>query len=389
MSNNILSLEKLQGFEKYTYNSIDTCVLSVHVMHPFWNWCVKFCPKWIAPNLLTFTGFLLTAANYILFSYYDFDFYANSEDNINGDYIPNWVWALSSINLFVAYTLDGIDGKQARRTGTSGPLGELFDHGLDSYSSVLIPTCLYSIFGRTELSPIRMHFVLWNIFINFYLTHWEKYNTGVMFLPWGYDFTMIGSVLVLLITSIFGSNTWKITLPGGLSPGVVFEFVLYSSAILTSQTVILWNIYKSYRDKTGKMRTFSEAMRPLVPVFLFLTASTVWALTSPTDIVGRHPRLFYLLTGTIFSNISCRLIVSQMSNTRCDMFNPLLTPYLLVTATAALFPLTGAVESLILYILCLLSTISHIQYGAGVVNEMCDHFGIQCFRIRSEGKDNK
>lgn len=44
--------------------------------------------------------------------------------------------------------LDGIDGKQARRIQLSGPLGELFDHGLDSYTAVLIPACLYSIFGR-------------------------------------------------------------------------------------------------------------------------------------------------------------------------------------------------------------------------------------------------
>jgi ethanolaminephosphotransferase len=28
--------------------------------------------------------------------------------------------------------LDGIDGKQARRTGSSNPLGELFDHGFDA-----------------------------------------------------------------------------------------------------------------------------------------------------------------------------------------------------------------------------------------------------------------
>ena len=33
------------------------------------------------------------------------------------------------IGLFVYQSLDAIDGKQARRTGTSGPLGELFDHG--------------------------------------------------------------------------------------------------------------------------------------------------------------------------------------------------------------------------------------------------------------------
>lgn len=33
------------------------------------------------------------------------------------------------IGLFVYQSLDAIDGKQARRTGMSGPLGELFDHG--------------------------------------------------------------------------------------------------------------------------------------------------------------------------------------------------------------------------------------------------------------------
>ena len=35
--------------------------------------------------------------------------------------------------LFFGFETDGIDGKQARRTGSSGPLGELFDHGLDSW----------------------------------------------------------------------------------------------------------------------------------------------------------------------------------------------------------------------------------------------------------------
>ena len=33
-------------------------------------------------------------------------------------------------------TLDAIDGKQARRTKTSSPLGQLFDHGCDSFSIV-------------------------------------------------------------------------------------------------------------------------------------------------------------------------------------------------------------------------------------------------------------
>ena len=36
-------------------------------------------------------------------------------------------WA---IGLWMYQSLDAIDGKQARRTGTSGPLGEMFDHGV-------------------------------------------------------------------------------------------------------------------------------------------------------------------------------------------------------------------------------------------------------------------
>jgi ethanolaminephosphotransferase len=39
----------------------------------------------------------------------------------------------------VAYTwLDCLDGKQARRTGTSSPLGQLFDHGCDALSVNLL-----------------------------------------------------------------------------------------------------------------------------------------------------------------------------------------------------------------------------------------------------------
>lgn len=94
--------------------------------------------------------------------------------------------------------LDGLDGKQARRTGTSGPLGELFDHGLDSWTTVFIPTALYSIFGRDDpntIQPIRMYYICIMVFINFYLAHWEKYNTGVLYLPWSYDFSMVVSVI--------------------------------------------------------------------------------------------------------------------------------------------------------------------------------------------------
>lgn len=75
--------------------------------------------------------------------------------------------------------VDGIDGKQARRIKLSGPLGELFDHGLDSYSASLIPVCLYSAFGRGDqysVEPIRFYYVVLTILFNFHVSHWEKYK---------------------------------------------------------------------------------------------------------------------------------------------------------------------------------------------------------------------
>ena len=48
--------------------------------------------------------------------------------------VPCWASLLCGIGLFVYQSLDAIDGKQARRTNSGSPLGELFDHGCDAIS---------------------------------------------------------------------------------------------------------------------------------------------------------------------------------------------------------------------------------------------------------------
>ena len=51
---------------------------------------------------MTFVGFLLTALNFIVLSYYDWDFFAQTHDE---PLIPQWVWLMAAINIFLAYTL--------------------------------------------------------------------------------------------------------------------------------------------------------------------------------------------------------------------------------------------------------------------------------------------
>ncbi|XP_046471408.1 ethanolaminephosphotransferase 1 isoform X2 [Neodiprion pinetum] len=357
-----LTQEHLMGFENY-----------------------KYCPKWVAPNLLTFTGFLFTVVNFLMFASYDYYYYASSDNIPEYPNIPRWVYAMAAFNIFMAYTLDGIDGKQARRTQTSGPLGELFDHGLDSWTAMLITVCMYSVFGRTDhsVAPLRMYFILWNVFINFYLSHWEKYNTGVLFLPWGYDASMLATIIVFVLTTFAGHEAWKFELPGGISAGIMFEILLYVSALVSNLPMVVWNIYKSYRDKTGKMRSFPEAVRPLVPATIFFTIATFWVIYSPNNIMEKDPRMIYFAIGTIFSNICCRLIVSQMSNTRCEIFPWILIPVAGAVACSFMVP---SIELEIMYLVSIFALVAHIHYGTCVVRQMCHHFRIYTFHIREHSE---
>ena len=75
---------------------------------------MKLCPRWVAPNLLTLVGFLFCFGHFGLLALYDYDFrsatYVPGGDN--QETVPGWAWFLVALFLFLAHTLDGIDGKQ-------------------------------------------------------------------------------------------------------------------------------------------------------------------------------------------------------------------------------------------------------------------------------------
>src|SRR4051812_28989918 len=90
--------------------------------------------------------------------------------------------------------------------------------------------------------------------------------------------------------------------------------------------------YRSYKDGTGKMRPMGEASRPLYSSFYLLLITILWIYLSPSDIIFNETRCFFYMMGTVFSHICCRLIVAQMSSTRCEGLNWLLFP---ITALCA------------------------------------------------------
>ncbi|KAI8432862.1 hypothetical protein MSG28_013789 [Choristoneura fumiferana] len=358
-----LTREHLKGFDNYKYSAIDTSPLSQYVMHPFWNTVVKFIPKWIAPNLLTFAGFLCMVASVILLLVYDYHCYASGGPpgykRMEGDEIPRWVFTACGVLLFLAYNLDGIDGKQARRIGVSGPLGEMFDHGLDSYIVFFIPFCLFSVVGRDEfsVSAFRGYLAVTSVVLNFYVSHWEKYNTGTLYLPWGYDLSMWVSSIFFLIAGTRGAEVYKFYLFGEVTFTQGLEVAIHATGLFTTLPIAIYNVYLSYKNRSGKMYSFLEMLRPLFSILVLTTIITVWAIKSPNDIVEYDPRTFLLLFGTLFSNIASRLIVAEMSDQRCDLVTWLLWPLLAGVSLSLWLP---AAELVVLYTFMPLSILAHV-----------------------------
>ena len=123
---------------------------------------------------------------------------------------------------------------------------------------------------------------------------------------------------------------------------------------------------------------------PIVSFLIALVLFMFWATYSPNNILQADTRMFFYVSGTLCANLSCTLIVSQMSNTRCELINILLVPLALAVALCLFIPgLLSTSELSILYMLSLVFTVFHIHYGICVVSEMSTHLNIEPLRIKN------
>lgn len=85
-----------------------------------------------------------------------------------------------AMGLFVYQSLDAIDGKQARRTKTNNPLGELFDHGCDAISTFYVVLAGASAAAMNEYPVYFLAFVLIIEVLN-YCYHWQTFVSGTLY----------------------------------------------------------------------------------------------------------------------------------------------------------------------------------------------------------------
>jgi ethanolaminephosphotransferase len=101
-----------------------------------------------------------------------------------------------------------MDGKQARKTGSSSPLGMLFDHGIDAINSCLLVLPLVSALGTGHNMSVVAAMLI--ALLPFYTTTWEEFYREEMVLgfingPTEGLLTLMG---FLVCTSIYGTESW-------------------------------------------------------------------------------------------------------------------------------------------------------------------------------------
>jgi ethanolaminephosphotransferase len=84
------------------------------------------------------------------------------------------------IAAFLYIHFDALDGKQARRTGSSSPLGQLVDHGCDCMNLIFMVFMFWSVFGL-EINLVLPIYAL-ICFAVFITISWEETHTGVLYL---------------------------------------------------------------------------------------------------------------------------------------------------------------------------------------------------------------
>lgn len=145
-------------FQAGTYTPLD------NLLNPFWLRCQEFLPRCVSPNMVTLFGAFCAFVSMLFI--------------IFGQGLYRWPYLLAASLLFVYQTADAVDGKHARITQQSTPLGGLVDHGVDAFVGAIMGIAICSVLDP-QLSDWWILFGF-NAFIStWFMAQWKYYKTGV------------------------------------------------------------------------------------------------------------------------------------------------------------------------------------------------------------------
>jgi len=400
-----LSQTARKNLRKYAYKAVDESFVSRYVLAHYWNWFITLWPRTVAPNTITLLGLATVVLNVLSLLIYD-PLYYTDKDGSNGP--PQWIYFTWALGLFMYQSFDAVDGKQARRTGMAGPLGELFDHGCDALNTTLgaILAGRALNLGRSWLTVASQIATL----ANFYLTTWEEHHTGILYLgPFsGPVEGILMIILVFIISGIFGPTFWDqrfLTFTRLDHIPQVVESVpdigLNEAFMVFSAFGLAFNIVSSYRNVHKAMRTAGRStLKPLVFLLPFVVSAVLQVLWL------FHPSFYHsnIIHSPLFLPVMCawglqfahhvgHMILSHITNTPFPWWKSMWIWSAFGVLDAHLPDLlhrspiiqsTPKRTAIFVYLTLAISFFAYARFCFLVIKEITEYLGIACFTVRKK-----
>ncbi|KAI8217460.1 putative CDP-alcohol phosphatidyltransferase class-I family protein, partial [Colletotrichum sp. SAR 10_86] len=240
--------DRLPALKEYKYSGVDHSLTSKYILKPFYtNVVIKMFPMSMAPNLITLTGFMFVVANLLTLLWYN--------PTLDQD-CPSWVYYSWAAGLFLYQTFDAVDGSQARRTHQSGPLGELFDHGVDALNTSL-EVLIFAASQNMGQGWMTVG-ILFSSLLTFYVQTWDEYHTKTLTL--GIVNGPVEGVLILvgvyaLTGYLGGASFWQqsmlrtLGVPASPSiPAALYDLSFTQWYMVQGALVLVFNTVESARN---------------------------------------------------------------------------------------------------------------------------------------------
>lgn len=363
----LLTDQELKRLREHKYSAVDNSWLDELCMKRWWEFVITLCPMWIAPNLITWIGLVINLITVLILSSFS---YSATEP------APSWAYLQAALGLFFYQTLDAIDGKQARRTGSSSPLGELFDHGCDSMTQVFVTLniCYAMSLGTVPYGVLIVSVIS---VVMFYCAHWSTYCTGQLrFSKFDVTEAQMSVISVLLFTALFGNGVWETH----IAFGYTLKYFVISSSFLVSVYQI-WGyihvIFSGGVGKNGSTIAGTSVIFPLFPLLMVVVPFIMIYNKTNSTVFDDHITLFSLCFGAVGAKATNRLVIAHMSKSELRLWDWIYVgPLALMLNQYYNYAID---EYLLLWIATIYCYASLFVYCTVVCRQFCDFLNIYIF----------
>ncbi|KAI4255303.1 MAG: hypothetical protein LQ352_002635 [Teloschistes flavicans] len=289
--------------------------------------------------------------------------------------------------------MDNVDGKQARRTGQSSGLGELFDHGIDSLNCTLASLCETAAMGLGS-SPKGVFTALIPCLPMFFST-WETYHTHTLYLGYfnGPTEGLIIACSMMILSGYNGPQIWTQPITDWIDRPEIFGSasvvdlwfpVIFGTFLFIHLPACVINVIRARRAKGLPVApVFTE----WVPIIIFSGSCAAW-LYSPYSTLMQENRLvlFCLTMSFVFGRMTTKIILAHLTRQPFPLWTVLLAP-LLGGAIIGNLPLLGfsavtpSVELWYLRAYFVFAVVVYFRWAVLVINSICNYLGINCLTI--------